>query len=522
MTPPKDSFDIDFLFINQLSYVFNKYSESPNAAEFTDQCIKIASQCLQLMDKYGALHPSFDSFISFLRSQNHPNPYDQRWAVKIQSSSDSHQANLNSLFKKIHTSSTASSAPSANKELYANVRKAVIMCIIERKYQDAIGHLNNYSAVVQFSTQPRDHTQLRDNRYIEYSFFQYVIGIFDLIWLPLDNSNFAPPERGFPYGTQRMAPVPTGNFKNLDAISRKVASYYTKSESLLTSTEEENSDHSELYYFWLMKFYGFTVLFKQFNFREFYDEFISLFIKYQSPNPQLELSPVALLAERVPVLKSDLLCMFGIVSIFVKPFNSLALMDIGNDDILLDLFNLDEKSFEYVLYNEVMVPLSEANNKKVKTSLVDNAILQDMFIASLDYLVPVINQKSQSAVSASLRFMRYLTLIIDLKNFLLIISVIKQAPRLKIIQLLGYDTNNLSEASISQISQILLSLVAALGLGEIGIGFNAQQDVFCNDIVDHNQGSKKLQKSLTDLTADVEAESLAALMTGALLEKFFS
>ncbi|ABN64561.2 predicted protein [Scheffersomyces stipitis CBS 6054] len=513
----RENFDIEFLSINQLSYVFNKFCESTNSSQYTSFCIHIASKCLHLMNRYGALHPSHEKLIDYLKKHGQQNIYDRQWCSTIQQRSCEFQETLNTKFDTILASSNASSSPSDNQQLFSEVRQGVVIAIIETNYQNALSFLNKYSTVVQFYTQPRSLAQLKENRFIEYLFFQYIVSIFDLIWFPLDSLQ----QQQFTF--TRRDDSTSGGFKNLDSIAKKVNNYYTKCEMLLSSSvpEEEEIEHisDELFYFWLVKFYGLTVLFKQFKFLEFHEEFDVLFVKYQTINAQIEASPLLLLSDNLPILRSNILSMYGIVMIFLKPFNSLSLMDVGNDDALLDLFSAEEDKFEYLLYHEVMVPLSESNNRKAKMNFLENSRFSDMFVACLDYLAPAV---PKSSTSASINFIRYLNLIIDFKNFLLILSVVKQAPRLKMIELLGYDIRTMSDSSLSATTHNILSLMGALGLGKIGVGYRSHQDVFFNEGHDSKLAVRELQSRMDELTNDLQAESIAITMTGALLEKFFS
>ena len=64
------------------------------------------------------------------------------------------------------------------------------------------------------------------------------------------------------------------------------------------------------------------------------------------------------------MLLSNLLVMFGITTIFLKPFNELTLMKLDKDDALIDLFTDVPESLEFQLYNSVMIPWQNANLNK--------------------------------------------------------------------------------------------------------------------------------------------------------------
>lgn len=78
-------FDIDYIGINQLAYTFNKLVNS-NSNAFTSQLIDMAAECLELMDRYQALHPSYIQMLSFLMSQNiDTSKYNDEWVGRLNS-----------------------------------------------------------------------------------------------------------------------------------------------------------------------------------------------------------------------------------------------------------------------------------------------------------------------------------------------------------------------------------------------------------------------------------------------------
>ncbi|ODV79213.1 uncharacterized protein CANTADRAFT_39215, partial [Suhomyces tanzawaensis NRRL Y-17324] len=389
--------------------------------------------------------------------------------------------------------------------LFLKVRAAVQVSIINQDYDIALQYLNDYSAIVSFSSQPKDHAHLRDNAYLEFLFYQFVVNVYLTIFPSNDPLKYKDSND-------------TGSFKSLDGIYKKIAFYHNRNESLLAScppeepieSDDETSDEvcTELKFYWLSKILNLVVQFKRLDFEDFYKDFISILLASDKS--------MKFFVNELGVLKSRILSMFCIVIIFLKPFKDLSLLDIDKLDLIINLYTSDEQCYEYELYNQILVPLLQSNFALVKANLTLNEGFLNRFSAELGFSVPVSLTESSQFPKA---FLQYVSSIIDYKNCLLIFSVIKQIPRLKLMKLLGYNLQETSEQKIIEINEQILLLISSLGLGKIGIGYQFDQDIYYNNGSRRELDAEELQDGLDELTNELRAESIAKMMKGVLLEK---
>ncbi|RLV95998.1 hypothetical protein JA1_000656 [Spathaspora sp. JA1] len=490
MTLTSERFDIEFLTVNQLAATFTKLQSSPNKTIHQHESTEIAIHCLGLMDKYQALHPYYRDMIAYLKYYGVDSIYDLSWAREVDAKS---RETTEFGRERIHdVTSTTTDALDAKDchELFDVVKRCIITLFIQRNYSDADYYLNNYATVVQFSTQPKSPEQSRENRYLEYLFLQYSINIFQTIWFEEGKSSI--PENKL---------VTSNSFKPLDTIFKKVSTYYSKNESLFVGEKT----YDELHFYWIIKILHLYLLFKQFKFIEFFDEFTSLFIEYESKGTNL--TPLQFFNnDNGAILKSNLLLMFAIVSIFLKPNCSLSFM---NEDALIDLYNENESSLEFTFYNKVLIPLSKRDLVEVQETLHSDSVFLDRLVGYLDINFPV-------SVTFSDSFVEYMRTIIDFKNFLVIMSVTKQIPRTRVIELLGYDLSNIE--LINKVSNNLIVLVSVLG--KTGIQYLASSELFIRE--NKNNSAIDLQQDLEDLNNDVKGMTLSSIMTSILIEKFYN
>ena len=477
------------------------------------------------MDKYQALHPFHTYLIDYLNSQHIPHNYDSQWITKLESNSQSIQSQAQKKCQQLVVEETEGLDPANCIDFFKITRQAVIVSLIQTKYQDAIQLLNNYATVVQFSTQPSTCEALTNNRYVEFLFLQYVVNVFHLIWFPLDDNKFNTSSSGVyikdtgAAGDNKLL-LSSNSFKPIDTIFKKVSIYYTKNEIIFSKLEEDpHSNMDELHYYWIIRFLNLCMLFKQFKFMEFYQEFTSLFINYHHHHhlhTSSGLTPLKYLITDTSILKSNILTMFAIVSIFLKPFYTLSLIDICPDaDLIIDLFNENEVSLEYKIYNQVLIPLSNRETEKVYFELNKNQSLIETLVAYLEYNLPV----SVSRFS-SFSFIEYMKSIIDFKNFMVIISSTKEIPITRVCSLLGYDSSD--GEIVAQITNNLICCISALGLNKSGITYIASQGVFIHSEPDQELPTLELQDKIEELNHDLKGNAMASIMKNILVEKFFN
>ncbi|CAK9439456.1 uncharacterized protein LODBEIA_P35670 [Lodderomyces beijingensis] len=492
-------FDIDFITINQIAYTFNKLVNSNNHALYRDQLINMAQECLEFMNQYSSLHPSYESLVSYLASQEvDVSSYNGQWAKRL-------KTEANNCANEVADELTALQIKNVSRKqvsgLYSRVRAGFISRIIQTEYQEAASLLNKYGSLAEFSTQPKTREQYQDNRYVEYLFLKYVANAFSLIWFPLDDNKYTVASGVYVKEGDKLL-YSSSSFKPLDKIYNQVTAYQKKNESLF----EQHDD--EMRYFWIIRFLHLSLLFKQFEFIQFHKEFKDMFITHKEP--------LAYLISDTSLIKSNLLVMFTMVTIFLKPFNSLSLVNFESDD-LIEFYHEDPSKIEHKFYNQVVKPLSEGDTKQVKRVFNNGVFLREL-VAYLEYNLPISTSKFSNNTSS---FIEYMKVIIDSKLFLTIISNTRAIPRSQVLKHLGYDLTKMSEQELSEVSKHLIGLISALGLGQLGIGYHASEQVFFN----HGPPSTKtqlarLQNDIDEVQHELKGDVLSGIMTNLLLEKY--
>ncbi|KAI3406154.2 hypothetical protein KGF56_000996 [Candida oxycetoniae] len=503
----ESTFDIKFIAINQIAYTFNKLASINSNDDNRESLIGMAIECLALMEQYQTLHPSYTTLLAYLAAAENVDItiYNSQWAMSIKQKANVYITNLLEEMKLIFAKTNSALKPEQAQELFVKVRKGVIIRIIQTEYQEALSLLDKFASIVEFSTQPKVRQQFLDNRFIEYLFLKYIGNLFSLIWFPLDDNKYTIASGVYVKEGDKLL-YSSSSFKPMDRIYNQVLMYQKKNESLF----EENDDETR--YFWIIRFLRLSLFFKQFEFIEFYKEFLDLFI--------LQKEPLQYLVSDTSLIKCNLLVMFGMVLIFVKPFNTLSLLDNENDN-LLELYYEDPNKIEFKLYNQLMKPLSNGDFHQVKHVFEDTNLVH-LLVSYLEYNFPISTSKFSSNSSS---FVDYIKLIIDLKTFLSILSSTRAIPRLKMLSLMGYDLKKKNESELNEVSNHLIGVISALGLGQVGIGYLASEQVFYNNATSASNSQVELvslQEDIDRISHNLQGDSLATLMTNSLLEKFYS
>ncbi|KAI5952426.1 hypothetical protein KGF54_003293 [Candida jiufengensis] len=511
------AFDIYFININQLAYQFNKLIHLDN--EFNNQLQNISAQSLELMNEYQSLHPSYKLMISYLSSQqqqqqqqqqitntdNKLSEFNESWACKIIESFESSKSELDDDIAK-YNSQNQGLKPEESAKLYTQIKSIVIKLIIQTNYQDAITYLNHYTNLVDFSNQPKTKEVFISNRYIEFLFLKYVINLFNLVWFPSSVSE----TNELSGDINASSSVSSSSFKTLTKLYNLSTTYHTKNIAWFNEQDDETK------YYWLLKLFNLSIIFKQFQFVEFYNDFTTLLLSKNESSNYL----ITTFLQNQPLLKRNLMVMYSIVLVFVKPFNVLKSINIENEDII-DLFNEDPRSIEYKFYNAIINPLSKFDIIEVKTQL-NNKLLNFEIISSIGYLLPT---SSTTKVSNIFSFLEYLNKIIDFKNFLLVLSNIDRISKLQLLKLLGYNVDDTSPEyveNLNEITQMLITIMSALQLGKVGIKYLIAEEVFVNDSNDPKFDLEvaQNQEEIDELTTNLKSDSICALITNILTEKY--
>ena len=490
-------FDIDYIGINEYAYTFNKLVNSSNAHEFTNQLIQMATECLELMDHYQALHPSYIQMLSFLMSQNiDVSKYNDEWVSQLNSWLENYTTQLN-----LYESQPNLKAEDA-VEFFDKIRTIVIALTIQTKYQEALNYLNRYASVVDFSTQPKTRPQFQSNRYVEYLFMKFIINIFSLIWFPLDDNEYSIAAGMYVKEGDKLL-YSTSSFKPLTKIYNIVISYQKRNSTLF----EENDD--ELRYYWLVRFLHLSLLFKQFEFVEFQKEFFDLFVAQKEPTKYLFADTL--------LIKRNLLVMYAIVLIFTKPFNTLTSINIENEQ-LIDSYYRDPASIEYKFFKRVLKPLGKLDMPSVRKALTDSSFLSEL-ISTLEYTLPVSTARFSNNSNF---FIEHMKTTIDIKVFLLLISNSRSISRLQLLKLMEYDLNSTSELDLNEVLNLLVGTLSALGLGRVGINYLADKQVFINNGgISSADEVTRLQDEIDAVQNELKGEALTVLIANLVLSSIY-
>lgn len=504
-----DAFDIDYLFINQLAFTFNKYISLPSLGIPRSSIINTAKQCLNYMKRYEIIHPIAEILVDYLSKEaSLESNFSTQWIESTRSLNGLYLEQVKAEIKQTLETSMQSLSSNEAEALFGKIKRAIAITIVQTNYDTGLSLLNNYVAVVDISTQPKTKEQLASNGYIEFLFYQYVLHIFSLIWFPLyynELHGYNLSQRQFSGTYEIKANIISNFFKTLEQIYFKAINYYHKNELLFGQYDKET------HYLWAIKFFNLCLLFKQFKLSEFHDQFIEFFL--------IEKDPLSFLIGNMKILSSSLLVMFGITTIFLKPFNELTLMKLDKDDALIDLFTEVPESLEFQLYNSIMIPLAKCEFKQVIVQL-QNKKFDAELVAQLEYNLPVHFKNASGTNGSSL--INYMASIIDYKNFFVILTSSRKVSRLQMIELMGHDTTD--DRSATELTNALIGIIVALGLHKYGIYYDAENQMFVNDemIKDSNADDvAKLQENINELKNELRAESLATKMTGLLLDKYY-
>ncbi|ODV66479.1 hypothetical protein HYPBUDRAFT_12176 [Hyphopichia burtonii NRRL Y-1933] len=556
-----DQLNVSFLRIPRLANQFDTLINSSQlaAGEFDDLTLA-AQSCLELMDQYKTLHPSYQAMIDHLNSHSVSHKYSGEWISSIEQ--EEGLLNLKA-FRKLLENDDLNQDDKSFK--FDEFKKVYIHFMIKNDYQQASYFINLFSSFIQFQSQAHNHNQLVDNRYVEFFFYQFILQIYSQLWFPNNNETTTTTRASFQLGPtsedKEKIPIdelfeneptssysnPIGNnnlgaisskIKNYDNLLKKINFYYAKNEILFNSLKNQSNDDNtisklsdltkkglvrELKFFWLIKWLNVILMFEENDMNHFLENCYEILLSNSNiPN----ITTLEIIFNDFE-FKSELLSAICLASIFTRPFKELTLMnDFGNttnkdprnfiDQQLIDLI-VSNDGLESSIY-QLLLNISELNTWETKAKLLNDQFILKIY-SKLGYLLPSSNERFINNFSNAKKFIYYLNLIIDFKNFLLILSVSSKIPRLTMLKKLGYK-----ESQSEEISNDLLALMSILNLGEQQIGYNSKLDYFFNDInqQDENLRILKLQKELNTLSSDLESDSFASLMRGILTERFFS
>ncbi|CUM57271.1 uncharacterized protein AC631_04463 [Debaryomyces fabryi] len=462
--------DVDYLNVNKLAYTFESLNSSNNNS-LRQLAKDAARRALKIMNKYQSLHPSYKSMISYLSDEN--TEFTSEWAASV---NKTNRTLMNKYTDELHDCLQDTD----KEQIMEQIGSLAKIHTIQGNYQQIITTLNQFHSIIQFRSQPNDLNQFIQNKYIEFNFIQYTTTLYNLIWFPLNN------ESSSSANTSSL-----NAFKTINNYFKKVTLYYSKNEMLINI----NNSNKEIQYYWLLNWLQLTVYFNQGKFDEFLIEFDTLI------NNDSALKPLDILNFDEVSLKTEILIMFKISIAITKPFKNLSLLNYEfingecfDTETLFELFN-DNDTFEFTVH-EIFLNLSESNFKGFKAKFGDDVLINKL-VGILGYTFP------RNALS----FIQFINNVVDFKNFLLIISITKRIPKSNLMTLLGYPNDYATND--------LLLFISVLNLGELGIGYDYDNELFYNSGIKDNN----LNEQITNLENRLTGESIANLIKGCLIEQ---
>lgn len=455
---------LDFLQIHALAHKFGYV-----IAYSRNERIDMALKALSIMDKYKAVHPKAGEFLSLLQESDTRTGtgYTQQWLADILAAVVVPEY----LYEDDITSSPDKAV--LFKEFVTLCQKK----FIEGDFKMLSYYITRVSSMTQFVNHCTSADRFVENRYFEYLFYQIVNVVHGLLWGQSSS--------------QLGTPQPEINAEEkLLLIERKLTLYHGRSTYLLKSLQEyplqiANGVETEFEFYRLTKWYLAMVKFKTGQLVSFVEEFDALYTTFSS---------VGLLN-----MQSEVLIMYSIASMACKPFKELT---FASNESLMDLYT-SGFGVQLSFYN-VMYALAHADFTRTKSLLNDK--LGNAANPVVSYMLP------------RDKFWQYLIDIIDLKIFLLIMSVTSKIPRLVLVRRLGYS--KCTEAEYSSISDKLIVLMSVLQLGKVNIAYDEENDVFCHSPLDDTTRLMRISHQVEQIDHSSRAKAAAQLLQGILVEKY--
>lgn len=458
---------LDFLQIHNLAEKF-RYG----AVYLQDERTAMALTALGIMDKYKTLHCAEYDFSSFLYEINDANhlKYSQQWSSEVRAQV---------VVPEYLFENEISATPEKDvllKEFVAIFQQK----FIDGDFKSISTYVTRLSTMAQFSNHVTSLEAFVKNRYFEYMFYQIVSLVCGLLWgLTSLHSSSVPSDGAVNEG--------------LELLEKKLLHYHSRSAFLLKNLNEQHPQiiedvSTELEFYTLCRWFLAMTMFKKGQLVAFSLEFACLYSTLGSIsklNMQLEV-----------------LAMYAVASMECKPFKELTLRQ---NESLVELY-IDGCGVESLLY-KVMLALANAEFAHAKR------LMDAKFFEAVDsVLLHKLPKRNQ-------RFWLEFVDVLDLKAFLLILSVTRRISRQKMVEKIGYLSCTPSE--FSNVSNKLIVLMSVLQLGKINITYDSTSDLFVREALDENRRQQHLLQQFAQISHYTRAEGAAQLLRGMLVEKYF-
>ncbi|KAG7193716.1 uncharacterized protein KQ657_000406 [Scheffersomyces spartinae] len=465
MSPAASNIDLSFLDIFSLIYQYE-----------TNHDVKLLSPILAALTKHKAIHPGVRKIDQLSPQIPTIDETSLRLIEAAEESMDSQWNESNSLNEEF---------------VWDSIFKAIPILIIRMEFDQLNELLTKYSEMYQYTLQiDSPYSQ----NFFEYDFYHLLVNVLQLVFQGIDQPQTITAlfdattvqdssstlmtllqQQQQQQQQQHLKQTTThqnSRWQNLKAIEgclKKAETYYAKNRVVLTQ-----SFNVELHYYYLIKWFSLISLFKEFNVSQFVDQFERLYhqpsvitksdllvtnlIDDDSDQYDEDYSPFKLFStcKEYEPIRNHIVMMYQVCLIVVRPFRELQILE--TDDVLLDL--IEALPLNSKVYYDLMISLKQSDFNKFKCNINDLEFQSQMKLLLGNYL-PDLKYWD---------FFRYILLLIDYKNFLLIMSVTRAIPKKLLIQKLGgYDVDDES------VIPFLLQLMAILKLGEVGISYEVSK-----------------------------------------------
>ncbi|CCE78082.1 Piso0_000695 [Millerozyma farinosa CBS 7064] len=461
----------EYLQVSRLAHEFRIFSNS-ESHDLKKKAINSAIKALAIMERCGALHPDHKSMVKFAGEEN--SLYDNNWCDRVANTSDETvTVNSTSLYEALH-SRHADRADRAT--LFSTVRTLFALHMIQEDYS-SVQKILGMTSSLQFQSHPATAAELQENKFIEFNFYHYAFNLYNLVLFP---------------SSSEMNEEPTSTNSNshrvLANIVKKVATYYERNSILFNN----NTESTEYRYYIAIRWLEFLALFKKGMFSDFINSFFSFMIN----NTETEDSNV--LMDNAIDLKSEVLVMLKITILITKPFKNQSFLNFQpskdniDNELFFELYD-NQDSLEGITH-QIFMKLSTCDFESFRSLFSSNQYATEL-VGKIGYVFP-----GEGNV-----FLDYLRNLIDFKMFILIMSMTKKISKNELLSLMGCDNVNITDK--------LLIFIASLKLGDYGIGYNMQDEMFFNN----GRQPYDIDADLERLSNSIAGESIANLTKGSLL-----
>lgn len=465
---------LSFLPIHALAYKLSTGSVFSRS----EKC-QFALDSLNIMDLQQALHPTYTYIYKCLLESCDdnllPKEYDSSWSAAIRDKQIASQIE----------GDTSKAEPQDKQAILALFIPKFQQLFVQAEFQDLIYSVNRVGLLVEFKAYCTDHDQLIENRYFEFLFYHLVAIVYGQYWF----SNYSVLEEAV-----ILTNGSTGT-KSWQQLEKSAWTYYNKTQFLFKTVADKRTEvvegvNKEFDYFLLIRWLCTFVRFKENLFVAFVKDFEGLLEHFD-------------LLDKISMRKEATL-MYEIATVATKSFCDLVSYE---SESLSDIY-AGSTLVEQKVYS-LLCKLAEADFVGAKEAF--GLQFTELLDAHISYALP---RKLAGT------FWKYLSVIVDLKVFLLVMSCALVIPRKKMLDKMGYATS--TEAQKQEVSTKLIMMMSGLSLGHQNITFDHEKDVFLKGPISDEVKKSHLMEELDDLDHTLEAESVAQLIKTRLVERIFS